>query len=166
MDISEREDSCTITWNPSGLTLEDLTKFTSLLFELHDEVAVPYVTDKLYQQGSNAVPSGSPLVADISMGSPLITQLLAGSGGGVLTLGMVGFILKNPDKLGGFLPAVSESWRQGRSRALEAKIQYVETRDKVIARGIPIRTFEREYSRTRERTTRDRRRDDRPKRSR
>ena len=33
---------------PLDLTLEDLAKFTSLLLELHNEVAVPYVTEELY----------------------------------------------------------------------------------------------------------------------
>jgi hypothetical protein len=155
------EDSCTVTWNPSGLTLEDLAKFMSLLLELHNEVAVPYVTDELYQQGSNAVPPGSPQVVSISMGSPLVTQLLTGSGG-VLSLGMVGYILKNPDKLGEFLPAVSKGWHKAKREAFEEKIRYVESRARVNTRGIPIRKFEREYySRTRTRATRDRRRDDR-----
>lgn len=165
MDISGRENSCTITWNPSGLTLDDLARFTSLLFELHNEVAAPYVTDELYQQGSNAVPPRSPLVVSVSMGSPFITQLLAGEGG-VLSLGMLGFILNNPEKLGGFLPAIRESWYKGNRKALKAKIKSVEDRARVDARGIPIRKFEREYSRTRERPRRDRRRDDRPRRSR
>jgi len=165
MDIAVHEDSCTITWDPSGLTLDDLARFTSLLFELHNEVAAPYVTDELYQQGSNAVTPRSPLVVGISMGSPLITQLLAGEGG-VLSLGMVGFILKNPNKLGGFLPGIRESWYKGNRRALEAKLRYVESRARVDTRGIPIQRFEREYSRTRERTTRDRRRDGRHQRPR
>src|ERR1039457_2064671 len=148
MNVSGREDSCTITWNPSDITLDDLARFTSLLFELHNEVAVPYVTDGLYQAGSNLVQPRSPLVASISMGSPLVTQLLAGSGG-VVSLGMVGFILKNPDKLGGFLPGISESWYKGKSKSLEAKLQYVESRARVDTRGVPIRKFEKEYSRTR-----------------
>lgn len=156
MAASEREDSCTITWNPSGLTLEDLARFVSLLFELHNDVCVPYVTEELYAPGSNIVLSESPRVASMSMGSPLVTQLLAGSGG-VVSLGMVGFILKNPDKLGGFLPGIKESWYRGNRKALEAKLQYVEARGRVNTRGRPIGRFEREYySRARERGTRDR----------
>jgi hypothetical protein len=42
MAVPERDDSCKLTWNPSGLTLEDLASFTSLLFELHKEVACPF----------------------------------------------------------------------------------------------------------------------------
>ena len=166
MEASEREDSCTITWNPSGLTLEDLARFTSLLFELHNDVAVPYVTEELYGPGSNVVPPKSPRVARISMASPLVTQLLAGSGG-IVSLGMVGFILKNPDKLGEFLPRISESWYETKIRAVEAKLRYVETRARVNTRGRPIGRFERELSRTRDRTRRPYPRpDDRPGRSR
>jgi hypothetical protein len=165
MAVSEREDSCTVTWNPSSLTLDDLAKFTSLLVDLHNEVAVPYITEEFYQPGSNVVPPKSPVVASMSMGSPLITQLFAESSG-ILSLGMVGFILKSPDRLGEFLPRVSESWYEGKRRALEAKLQYVETRGRLNTRGGPVRRFEREYSRTRTREIRDRRRDDRPGRSR
>jgi hypothetical protein len=77
MAVPERDDSCKFTWNPSGLTLEDLASFTSLLFELHKEVAVPYVTEELYGPGSNVVPPKPPRVASISMGSPLVTKLHA-----------------------------------------------------------------------------------------
>lgn len=168
MEVSEREDSCTFTWNPSGLTLEDLAEFASLLCDLHNEVAIPYVNDELYGPGSNVVSRGSPRVAHISMGSPLVTQLVAGSGG-VLSLGMVGFILKNPDRLGEFLPRISESWYRSKGKALEAKLDYVETRARVNARGRPIGRFDRaarERALRSDRSRADRSgRDDRPGRS-
>ena len=156
------EPSCTITWAASRLTLDDLARFTSLLFEMYSEVAVPYVTEELQQVGSNVVPSEPPYVARISMASPLVTQLLAGSGG-ILSLGMVGFILKNPDRLGEFLPRIRESWYRGNTRALEEKLQYIEARGRLRARGRAVNRFEREYYRSREREIGpDRRRDDRP----
>lgn len=172
--LSERLDSCTLIWNPRDLTIDDLAKFTSLLADIHREVAVPYVTEAFYPASSNRVPAEPPLIARMSMGSPLVTQLLAGSGG-ILSLGMVGFILKNPDKLGEFLPRIRQSWHESNTRALEAKIQYVEerleyveARARVQTRGRSIERFEktREQRMTRERTARDRRRDDRPGRSR
>src|ERR1700683_3460539 len=119
MTIPERDDSCTIIWNPIGMTLEDVTAFMSLLHDLHANVAVPYVTGKLYGTGSNVVSPKSPRVAHISMGSPLVTQFLAGSGGGIVSLGMVGFILKNPGRLGGFLPGISEGGHRGKAKARE-----------------------------------------------
>jgi hypothetical protein len=165
MDASGREDSCTFTWNPSRLTLDDLARFTSLLLELHNEVAVPFVTEEFHQVGSNVTLPESPRVARISMGSPLVTQLLAGSGG-IVSLGMVGFVLKNPDKLGGFLPGISESWYRGKRKALEARLEYVEARGKIDTRGAPIRSFERELARTRRDIRPYPRRDDGPRRPR
>lgn len=165
MAISEHEGSCTATWNPNSLTLDDLAAFTSLLVDLHSEVAVPYVIEEFHQPGSNVVPSKSPVIANISMGSPLITQLFA-EPNGILSLGMVMFILKNPNLLGEFLPRISEGWHEGKERNLEAKLRYLKTRGRLNARGVPIRRFEREYSKTRTREIRDRRRDDRPGRSR
>jgi hypothetical protein len=156
MDVSSRGDSCELVWNPRDLTLDDLAKFMSLIAELHSEVAVPYVTDELFSPGSNVVPSEPPLVASISMGSPLVTQLLAGAGG-VLPLGMVAYILKNPDRLADFLPVLRQRWHRGNRIALEEKLQYIETRDRIQARGRSIERFEGVY-RTRElRRTRARR---------
>jgi hypothetical protein len=149
-------ESCTFSWNPSVLTLEDLALFTSLLLELHNDVAVPYVTEQHYEPSIGL--QKPPRVARISMGSPLVTQVVAGSGG-IVSLGMIGFILRNPDKLGAFLPRIRESWNESSKRALEAKFEYIETRAKLQARGEPIQTFEREYySRNREQGPRDRRR--------
>lgn len=171
MGPPERDDSCTFTWNPSDLTLEDLATFMSLVHDLYNEVAFRYVTEELYGPGSNVASPKSPRVTHVSMGSPLVTQLLAGSGG-IVSLGMVGFILKNPDRLGEFLPRISESWYKSKEKALVAKLDYVETRARVNTRGRPIGRFERELSRTRGRTRDDRtgrsypRPDDRPGRSR
>jgi hypothetical protein len=135
MDVSELpEDSFTITWNPHRLTLNDLAQLTSLLLDLHNEVAVPYV---ITQSDSNEDLPKSPLVTSIHMGSPLIAQLLAGPGEiAIASLGMVGYILRNPDKLGGFLPAVRASWHRANRIAEEEKIQRIEVRLKQI-QGFP-----------------------------
>src|ERR1700730_12715717 len=111
MVVSEDDRSCVITWNPLVLTLDDLKSFTSLLVTLHSEVAVPYVTSELYQDGSNVVVPPSPSVANVHMGSPLITQLLAGSNiFEIVSLGMVGVIVKKPERLSEFLPRLKEGW--------------------------------------------------------
>ena len=52
-DEARDNDSCTFVWNPSGLTLVDLASLTSLLTDLHNKVAVPYVIEQAYQSGSN-----------------------------------------------------------------------------------------------------------------
>jgi hypothetical protein len=159
MPSSEREDSCTITWNPPSLTLDELAEFTSMIAELHDKVAVPYVTGELYRNRPDAASPKPPLVASISMGSPLVTQLLAGEGG-VASLGMVGLILKNPGRLGEFLPQIRASWHEGSMRALEAKLHRIQARDIIEAHGRPIEAFERDYRAAKERAATDRIRDD------
>jgi hypothetical protein len=143
MVTSDPQEELEIIWSPSGMTLDDLEQFTSLLVELHNEVAVPYVTEELYGPGSNIVTPESPRVISISLGSPLVIHLLAESGG-VAILGMVGYILRHPDRLGGFLPSVIESWHRGWERALEAKITHIRAIGELNAQGLPIQTFERD----------------------
>jgi|HubBroStandDraft_1064217.scaffolds.fasta_scaffold257291_1 hypothetical protein len=158
MDVSESEGSCTITWNPHSLTLDDLAKLTSLLADLHSEVAVPYVIEDFTQPGSNVVPPKSPLVASIRMGSPLVAELLSGRDDlAIAAVGMVGWILKNPDKLAGFLPVLRSTWHRENRIAEEEKFQrteeglwYVESRARVQTRGRSIQRFERELARERE----------------
>jgi hypothetical protein len=145
----ESEFTCTIIWNPFRMELDDLAQFTSLLFELHNEVAVPYLTPGRRRGWLERNTPQSPVVVGISMASPFVTQFVAGSGG-VLSLGMVGFILKNPDRLGEFLPRIRESWYRGNRRALEQKVRYVEAKGELDARGNAIQEFEREYLRSRD----------------
>jgi len=142
MAVPEREDSCTITWNPRGLRLDELAKFTSLLADLHGEVAVPYVTSPEFDQSefldqseSNVAAPASPLVARLRMGSPLIAQLV--EEGGAFALGLVGYILRDPFRLGESLPRVREGRYRGKRRALEAELLYLEARSRFEARGRP-----------------------------
>ena len=150
MDDSERPGSCTIEWNPPGLTLDDLAKFTSLVLDLHNDVAVPYVTEVLFGPGSVLALPKAPLVTSIRMGSPLVTQLL-GSSTGLFSVGMVGLILKHPDRLGEFLPRVGAGRYRGRTERLderlryEERLQYVEDRAPVQTRGRSIERFEERY---------------------
>lgn len=162
MDYSDREDSCTLTWNPRGITLNDLAIFASLIADLHSDVAIPYVTEELYQPGSNVVLPTPPLVSTIRMSSPLVIELVSGpSGIGAVTLGMVAYILKHPERLGGFITQVRKSWHDGnreaeaaKLRRAEARLRYVETRARVQTRGRVLQRFDRELSRTRDRTRR------------
>jgi hypothetical protein len=162
MDDSEREDSCTLTWNPRGITLNDLSIFTSLLAQLHSDIAVPYVTEEFYQPGSNVVLPGPPSVTTIRMSSPLLIELVSGpSGIGAVSLGMVAYILRHPDKLGGFIAEVRKTWHDGnreaeaaKLRRVEARLRYVEARARVQTRGRALQRFDRELTRTRDRTRR------------
>jgi hypothetical protein len=163
MPFPEREDSCTITWNPRDLTIDDLAELTSLLVDLHNDVAVPYVIEEFTSPGSNVVPPKSPSVASISMGSPIVIQLVAAQGVALNAIGMVGWILDMRDDIAGFLPGLRGTWHRDnriadeeKLRRIEDRLRHIEDRGGVEARGRPIRTFEREY-RTKGR--------DRPKRS-
>jgi hypothetical protein len=159
MTLPERDDSCTIEWNPPDLTLDDLAKFTALLAELHDKVAVPYVTEELFQPGSNVVPPKSPLVTSISMGSPLATQLE----GSALYVRMVGLLVKNPEKIGqfigGFLPSIKVGWLRNKVRIrkeevsllhIERELQSLRARGELQATGHSIGRFEKQLARKRE----------------
>jgi hypothetical protein len=146
----EPENSCVITWNPEELTLDGLAKFVSLLIELHSKVAVPYTIEELYPD-SNVIELAPLKVASMHMGSPLITELLSGpSAIDITALGMVGYALKYPERLGGFLERV----RTGRDRAERERIieryKLIETRSRIEARGCSIERFEsRELERAR-----------------
>jgi hypothetical protein len=140
----EQEGSCEIIWSARVFALDDLARFTSLLLELHSEIAAPYVTSELYSDGSNVVIPPSPSVTNIRMSSPLITQLLAGpSAFEIAALGMVGSIIKKPERLGEFLPRVKEGWYRGNGKALEQQIRYVRARGELEAQGRSIERFER-----------------------
>jgi hypothetical protein len=155
-DSPKDAGECELIWNPRNLTLDDLAKFMSLIAELYSEVAVPYVTHELFQPGSNVVPSESPFVASVRTSSPLVIELISGSGG-VLPLGMVAYILKNPGRVGDFLPVIRQRWHRGNRIALEEKLQYIEARDRVQARGRSIERFEGVYRSRAPRPTRARR---------
>lgn len=155
--MARSADSCTFTWNSRMLTLGDLEDFTSLLVALHDEVAVPYVTSDLYQVGSNAPGLIPATVTSVSMNSPLTIELLAGpSEVAILALGMVGYVIRNPGRLGEFIPRVREGWYRSNREALEQKIEYARTKGRIRAEGRPIQTFEIERARTIEQATRNR----------
>lgn len=138
------------------LTIDDLAAFAAMLVDLYRGVAVPYVTSELYQSGSNVNMPEVPSVASIQMASPLVSQIAAGSNG-IVALGLVGYILRNPERLGEFLPRIQEAWYNSRASAQEAKenLQRLNARGRFEASGTPIRAFERVY-RDRERNLPDR----------
>jgi hypothetical protein len=145
MPAHEPENSCVITWNPGELTLDGLAKFISLLVDLHSEVAVPYVTEELYQ-GSNVVELEPLRIASVHMGSPLATELLSGRNPiDIVALGMVGYMLRHPERLGEFLSKVRTGrYRAERERIIE-RAKLLETRGRIEARGRPISRFEGRY---------------------
>jgi hypothetical protein len=112
------------------LNLDELVVFTSYLADLHSELAAPYVTTQFRQSFESEEDPGSPQVAYIRMGSPLIAALISGSGNGlgVLALGMVGYLLKHPETLGGWLSRVRAATYRDRIEALEQRSEYLHTK--------------------------------------
>lgn len=144
MTTPEREASCTFIWSPHVINLDELAVFTSLLADLHSELAAPYVASELVGPTEFELPT-SPLVTSLRMGSPIISELTAGSPDEwlILALGVVGYILKHPDRLGSFWPKIKEGWYRGEERALEARLRFIEARGSLEARGRPIERYER-----------------------
>ena len=156
MDLSERKDICIVVWNPPAVTINDLAIYAALLAGLHRDVAIPYMSSELYQDGSNIAIPAPPIVTSLHLGSPLVTELLAGSPNewGIVALGLVGFLLKNPDRLGAFLNRIGEAWYQSKSDKRIAKSEYVILEESLRklgkkspfdVQGHPIRRFERVY---------------------
>lgn len=155
MTIPDQESLCTITWGPRQITLDELAMLTSLLANLHADVAIPYVTSELGPEvGSSTIPP-SPLVASVRINSPLIAELLAGSQdeGLILALGMVCYLLKHPDRFGAFLPAIKAAWYEGRTKAWQARLElireqqkqisYIKEKGRLEAEGRPLEEFDR-----------------------
>jgi hypothetical protein len=138
----ERDDLCTIVWNPSVLTLEDLAECLSVQLDLYREVAAPYVISELYQDGANVVTPLLPRIANVRMGSPLTIELISGSSNdwSIAALGMLAYILKNAEAL------LTLDLRIRVARAeLRDRLKKLEERSPFQATGYPIRRFEQAY---------------------
>lgn len=145
MGSPEREDSCKIIWDPSELTLKDLTECLSVQLDLYDKVVTPYVTSELYQDGSNAIAPALPLISTVRMSSPLTIELISGSSNiwSVAALGMLAYVLKNPEVLE-TLGTLDLRIRAARAE-LQERLRKLQERSHFEARGYPMRTFERAY---------------------
>ena len=157
MVTPEREDSCIIKWDPQVLNLDELTVFISYIADLHSEVAVPYVTTQFSQSVESQEAPASPQVAYIRMESPLIAELISSSGNGlgVLALGMVGYLIKHPENLGGWLSRVRTASYRHRIEALEQRAEYLRTRAAIEVQGRPIGRFENAAREDRDRAARE-----------
>jgi hypothetical protein len=133
------DDLCTIVWNPSVLTLEDLAECLSVQLDLYRETVTPYVTSELYQDGSNVIIPSLPLISTVRMGSPLTIELISGSSNdwSIAALGMLAYILKNADAL------LTLDLRARLARAeLRDRLKKLQQRSPFQASGYPIRKFE------------------------
>src|SRR5262249_41603818 len=85
-----------------------------------------------------------PLVASVRMGSPLITELFAGSPDewGIVALGMVGYLVRNPGRLATIWPRIREDWYRSKAKALEAQLEYLTAQGRLEAAGDPIERYE------------------------
>jgi len=135
----ERDDLCVIVWNPSVLTLADLSECFSVQLDLYRETVIPYVTSELYQDGSNVVVPSLPLISTVRMGSPLTIELISGSSNdwSIAALGMLAYILTNAKAL------LTLDLRIRVARAeLRNRLKKLEERSPFQATGYPIRRFE------------------------
>jgi hypothetical protein len=141
MAITDSANSLTISWNPSDISLADLKILTAYVADIDDQAARPWAISKL-----GSAPS-SPLVTAIRMGSPLIAEIASNVHDGtvgVLTLGAVGYLIKHPEKLGGWVARFrAASYRDQRQKLIE-KSEYLRTKAELEAYGGPILQFERE----------------------
>jgi hypothetical protein len=139
MASSERDDLCTIVWDPSVLTLADLAEYFSVQLDLCRETVIPYVTSELYQDGSNGVVPSIPLISTVHMASPLTIELISGSSNdwSIAALGMLAYILTNAKAL------LTLDLRIRVARAeLRNRLKKLEERSPFQATGYPIRRFE------------------------
>jgi hypothetical protein len=139
----EHEASCTITWSPQVIGLDELAVWTSMIADLYSDIAVPYVTSELLGPAGPDVTLASPRVASLRIGSPLITELLASSPDewGIVTLGMVGYILKNPGRLVTIWPRMQEAWYRSKAKVLEAQLEFITAKGRLEAVGDPIEKY-------------------------
>lgn len=150
MVVPERDDACVISWNPPTLSLNELAKFTSFLDDLYAQVAAPWVAQELGESSKGSVIPGAPKITRIQMGSPLAIQLIANSGNelSILALGMLGYLLKHPELLGGWMAQIRTARFRHRKEALEAQaalqkcLKELNDKAEIQVHGPPIITFE------------------------
>jgi hypothetical protein len=141
MSTTDRPNSITIRWDPINISLADLKILTAYVADIDEEAAQPWAVNQL-----GSAP-GSPLVAIIRMGSPLIAEIvshLENDTRGILTLGAVGYFIKHPELLGGWVARLRGASYQGRTQELIEKREYLRTKAEIEVYGEPILEFERE----------------------
>lgn len=149
MTNPDTENLCRIAWNPSELDLDELVVLTSYIADLHYDVAVPYALTQLsssthYLSESSLTPPPPPRLVYCQMGSPLVADLMSIPGNSVslMALGMLGYLLKHPELLGGWFSRVRGASYQSRESALKAKADYLHTKADFEVQGRPVEMFE------------------------
>jgi hypothetical protein len=138
MAIADLPNIVTISWNPVDISLADLKILTAYVADIDDEAAQPWAINQL-----GSAP-GSPLVIAIRMGSPLIAEITSHVDGtaGVLTLGAVGYFIKHPEVLGGWIARFRGASYRDRTQFLIEKSEYLRMKAEIEAYGEPILAFE------------------------
>ena len=132
-------ESIWISWNPSELAINDLALFASTIADAHREA-----TEYIRTQQPHLLPPDQtipyPRVLRIGMASPLSAEIAAYSdtGLGVLALGMLGYILRHPEAIGGWFSRARAASYKDRKDALEAKAAYIQTRATLEVSGRPV----------------------------
>jgi hypothetical protein len=137
---TDRPNSITISWDPVSISLADLKILTAYVADIDEEAAQPWAAT---QPGSAP---GSPLVATVRMGSPFIAEIvshLENDTTGVLALGAVGYFIKHPEVLGGWVARLRGASYRDRTQTLKDKGEYLRTKAEIEAHGEPILEFER-----------------------
>jgi hypothetical protein len=150
MTTTDREDLCRIIWNPSELDLDELVVLTSYVADLHNDVALPYALTRMssltqYTDGSGLTLPPPPRLVYCHLGSPLIADLVSvpGNSLSLLALGMLGYILKHPEMLGGWLSRVRGASYRSREVALKARADYLNAKASFDVQGRPVEVFEK-----------------------
>lgn len=136
MNIVDRPNSITISWNAADISLEDLKIFTAYIADIDVDAARPWALNK---RGS--APE-SPLVTAIGIGSPLIAEIA--STGDLSALGAIGYFILHPEKLAGWLARYQAASYRDRRQELEEKYAYLRRKAELEAQGEPILEFETE----------------------
>lgn len=148
MTTSDREYLCRITWNPSELDLDELVVLTSYIADVHNEIALPYALRELsssahYMDVSSLPLPPPPRLVYCQMGSPLIAHLMSTPDSvGVLALGLLGYVLKHPETLGGWWSRVRGASYRSRASTLKAKADYLNEKATFEVQGRPVDVFE------------------------
>jgi hypothetical protein len=139
MSIVDSSNPCKVVWAPGEVSLNDLAIFTSYMAEIESELAWPFATER-----SGTAP-GSFRVSYIMLASPLILNVVSHAGEGVTALGVLSYILKHPEEIGGWIGKFRTSMSNNQKDALIAKAEYLRTKSEIEVSGEPLIRFEREY---------------------
>jgi hypothetical protein len=142
--VAENENQCWISWAPDEIAINDLALFTSYLADVHIE-AVEYLTTQHEYQLPPGETIPYPQVARMGKASPLVVELVSYSetgGLGLLALGMLGYLVRHPEAVGGWLSRARVASYVGRKDALEAKESYLQAKARIESGGRAIDTFE------------------------